>query len=215
MNFLHQLMLTSWEKASLFLGRLRIHQTETLTRHNHSRAGWRSLACGIEFYLKAKFPKWRVRYYYHFITDYSTPFLVKSLPHCWNSNIPTVCNSRVTGNLFSFDSSASLVSWKLNNISLANVTDVKAFCSSSPTLNRYVRSIVNRMKTWFDVPHCITLSHRLLVVDHVHYEYMKNFCDVVGGLMPVPKSGPELAVIHDDFADVLKQLHSGACRKDE
>ena len=53
------------------------------------------------------------------------------------------------------------------------------------------------------------------MVDLVHYEYMKNLCDVIGGLMPVPKSGPELAVIHDDFADVLKQLHSGACRKDE
>ena len=56
---------------------------------------------------------------------------------------------------------------------------------------------------------------RLFVVDLVHKNYMKTLCDVVGGLMPVPKSSGDLAIIHDDFANGLKQLHSENCQKDE
>ena len=56
---------------------------------------------------------------------------------------------------------------------------------------------------------------RLFVVEPVHHNYMKKLCDVVGGKMPVPKSQRELATIHDDFANGLKQLHSENCQKDE
>ena len=53
------------------------------------------------------------------------------------------------------------------------------------------------------------------MVDLVHYEYMNHLCEVVGGSMPVPMSTQELSDVHGDFAEVLTQLHSGACQKDE
>ena len=55
----------------------------------------------------------------------------------FSSNIPTDCKSSVMGNLFSFDSSAGLVSWNISNVGLANVTDVATFCNTSPSRNRY------------------------------------------------------------------------------
>ena len=70
-------------------------------------------------------------------------------------------------------------------------------------------------KSFVQLVHTLNLSNRLFVVGLAHYDYMKNLCDVVGGLMPVPRSGPEVAVLHDDFADAMEQLHTGACRKEE
>ena len=95
---------------------------------------------------------------------------------------------------------------------MANVTDMMSFCVPSAALNRQgslgTPPLVRRKN---DLMSC----YRLLVVDLVHYEYMNHLCEVVGGLMPVPLSTSELSNVHDDFAEVLKQLHSGACQKDE